>query len=170
MPELSEPEVLRHYLHLSQETLGMMGISLFGTCTMKYNPRVNEVVTKSPDITEMHPYQDPDTLQGVLEIVHRFDLDPARAVGYGSVRVPAGRWRRRGVPSRHTHACVSRFSQVTSVSATEVITTAQAHPCNPATAAAAGFDVITLPLEDERGTRPSMHCEPPSPTEPPPSW
>ena len=42
LPELSEPEVQRHYLHLAQETLGMMGISLFGTCTMKYNPRVAE--------------------------------------------------------------------------------------------------------------------------------
>ena len=42
LPEISEFEVQRHYLHLSQQTLGMMGISLFGTCTMKYNPRVNE--------------------------------------------------------------------------------------------------------------------------------
>ena len=42
LPELSEPEVQRHYLHLSQETLGMMGISLFGTCTMKYNARLSE--------------------------------------------------------------------------------------------------------------------------------
>ena len=40
LPEMSEPDVLRHYLHLSQQTLGMMGISLFGTCTMKYNPRL----------------------------------------------------------------------------------------------------------------------------------
>ena len=50
LPELSEPEVLRHYLHLSQETLGMMGISLFGTCTMKYNPRVNEAVAARAEI------------------------------------------------------------------------------------------------------------------------
>ena len=42
LPELTEPEVQRHYLQLSQQTLGMMGISLFGTCTMKYNPRVSE--------------------------------------------------------------------------------------------------------------------------------
>ena len=45
LPEMSEPDVLRHYLHLSQETLGMMGISLFGTCTMKYNARLNEAIT-----------------------------------------------------------------------------------------------------------------------------
>ena len=55
LPELSEPEVQRHYLHLSQETLGMMGISLFGTCTMKYNPRLNEMIAARPEIAETHP-------------------------------------------------------------------------------------------------------------------
>src|SRR4030042_3062737 len=58
LPELSQPEVLRHYLHLSQETLGMIGISLFGTCTMKYSPRVNEVIAKLPEMAELHPDQD----------------------------------------------------------------------------------------------------------------
>ena len=67
LPELSEPEVLRHYLHLSQETLGMMGVSLFGTCTMKYNPRVSEAVTKQ-FVSELHPHQSEETLQGILEI------------------------------------------------------------------------------------------------------
>jgi glycine dehydrogenase subunit 2 len=84
LPEMSEPDVLRHYLHLSQQTLGMMGISLFGTCTMKYNPRLTEGLTARPQIADLHPQQDPDTLQGALEI---------RAFGYGPVCVPA-RWRR----------------------------------------------------------------------------
>ena len=66
LPELSEPEVLRHYLHLSQEVLGMMGISLFGTCTMKYNPRVTEALTRQPFVAETHPDQDVETLQGTL--------------------------------------------------------------------------------------------------------
>ena len=66
LPELSEPEVLRHYLHLSQETLGMMGVSLFGTCTMKYNPRLASELAARPEIAELHPDQDDETLQGVL--------------------------------------------------------------------------------------------------------
>ena len=66
LPELSEPDVLRHYLHLSQETLGMMGISLFGTCTMKYNPRVNEALAALPEVAAIHPEQDPSTMQGML--------------------------------------------------------------------------------------------------------
>ena len=55
LPEMSEPDVLRHYLHLSQETLGMMGINLFGTCTMKYNPRLTEALTARPQIADIHP-------------------------------------------------------------------------------------------------------------------
>ena len=61
LPELSEQEVQRHYLHLSQETLGMMGISLFGTCTMKYNPRMNEIVTSRPEVAETPPLQHEET-------------------------------------------------------------------------------------------------------------
>lgn len=71
LPELSEFEVQRHYLHLAQETLGMMGISLFGTCTMKYNPRLSEALAGRPQIAELHPEQDEDTLQGVLEVLYR---------------------------------------------------------------------------------------------------
>src|SRR5258707_1361326 len=74
LPELSEPEVLRHYLHLAQMTLGMMGISLFGTCTMKYNAPVAESLALRPEVTETHPYQDASTLQGTLAILHGFDL------------------------------------------------------------------------------------------------
>ena len=74
LPELSEPEVLYHYLRLSQQTLGMMGISLFGTCTMKYNPQINEALAWRPELTELHPLQHEDTMQGTLEIVHRMDL------------------------------------------------------------------------------------------------
>src|SRR5207253_6158268 len=73
LPELSEPDVLRHYLHLSQETLGMMGISLFGTCTMKYNPRLGEAFAARPELAELHPYQDEETLQGVLQLVYELD-------------------------------------------------------------------------------------------------
>ena len=49
LPELSEPEVQRHYLRLSQETQGMMHISLFGTCTMKYNPRLAWELVARPE-------------------------------------------------------------------------------------------------------------------------
>ena len=68
LPEVSEPDVLRHYLHLSQQTLGMMGISLFGTCTMKYNPRLTESLAARPWIADLHPAQHPSTLQGFSKL------------------------------------------------------------------------------------------------------
>ena len=148
LPELSEPEVLRHYLHLSQETLGMMGISLFGTCTMKYNPRAAEWVARLPMVADTHPDQDPASLQGTLEVIHGLDEMLQELTGMDRfVFQPGG-----GADAAFLHATVARAYHQAAGNLSqrrEIITTAQAHPCNPATAAAAGFDVITLPLERE---------------------
>jgi glycine dehydrogenase subunit 2 len=147
LPELSEPEVLRHYLHLSQETLGMMGVSLFGTCTMKYNPRVNEAITAQHFVAELHPHQDAETLQGILEIVHRLEQALCELSGMQRFVFQAG----GGADAAYLHACVTRAYHAARgelEQRNEVITSIQAHPCNPATAATAGFKVITLPLEE----------------------
>ena len=147
LPELSEQEVQRHYLHLSQETLGMIGMSLFGTCTMKYNPRLNEVVAARPEVAETHPLQDETTLQGTLELIHNFDLILRELSGMDNFVFQAG----GGAHAAYTHCCVTRAyhaSRGDLERRNEIITSIQAHPCNPATAAAAGFDVITLPLGD----------------------
>ena len=148
LPELSEPEVLRHYLHLSQQVLGMMGISLFGTCTMKYNPRMAEALARRPQVADTHPDQDPETLQGTLAVIHGLDGMLRELTGMDQfVFQPGG-----GADAAFLHATVTRAyhrDRGRLGQRTEIITTSQAHPCNPATAAAAGFDVITLPLEEE---------------------
>ena len=147
LPELSEPEVLRHYLHLSQETLGMMGVSLFGTCTMKYNPRLATELAARPEIAELHPDQDDETLQGVLELVHGLDLILRGLSGMDAfVFQPGG-----GAHAAYTHAVITRAyhaSRGELEQRDEIVTTIQAHPCNAATANAAGFNVVTLPLEE----------------------
>ena len=148
LPELSEPEVLRHYLHLSQETLGMMGISLFGTCTMKYNARVTEAMTRLPFVAETHPNQDLETLQGTLEILHGLDEMLCELSGMDQFVFQSG----GGADAAFLHATVTRAYYEARGELTrrcEIVTTAQAHPCNPATAAVAGFDVITLPSEED---------------------
>jgi glycine dehydrogenase subunit 2 len=148
LPELSEFEVQRHYLHLSQMTLGMMGVNLFGTCTMKYNPRIGEALTARPWIAELHPQQDEETLQGVLAVIHGFDEILRELSGMARfVFQPGG-----GADAAYTHACVTRAYHAARGELgqrDEVITTIQAHPCNAATAAAAGFKVVTLPLEED---------------------
>lgn len=72
LPEIGQAKVLRHYLRLSQETLGSdFNVEIGqGTCTMKYIPRINEMLIRSPKMMDLHPLQDPDTVQGMLEIYH----------------------------------------------------------------------------------------------------
>ena len=72
LPELSEPEILRHYIRCSQMTYGYdSGNSMgLGTCTMKYSPRVDEQLAKLPR-WRPHPLQPEDTIQGILEIMYR---------------------------------------------------------------------------------------------------
>jgi glycine cleavage system P protein (glycine dehydrogenase) subunit 2 len=147
LPEITEFEAQRHYLHLSQMTLGMMGISLFGTCTMKYNSKTAEYATLRPELAEVHPYQHPDTLQGVLEIIHDFDGILRNLSGMDQFIFQAG----GGADAAYTMAAVARAywdDRGMLGQRTEMVTSVQAHPCNPATAAAAGFTVVNLPLED----------------------
>lgn len=147
LPEITEFEAQRHYLHLSQMTLGMMGVSLFGTCTMKYNSKTAEAATLRPELAEVHPYQHPDTLQGVLEIIHDFDGILRSLSGMDQFVFQAG----GGADAAYTMAALARAywaDRGELGQRTEMVTSIQAHPCNPATAAAAGFTVVNLPLEE----------------------
>jgi glycine dehydrogenase subunit 2 len=146
LPELSEHEVLQHYLRLSQQTLGMMGISLFGTCTMKYNPRVSDRLVNEPALRDLHPRQDPSTMQGALRVIHELSTMMQELSGMDVfVFEPGG-----GADAAYLHTCVTRAYHAARGELgqrDEIITTAQAHPCNAATAAASGFKVITIGLE-----------------------
>jgi len=76
LPELSQMQVLKHYLRMSQHTLGAdLNVDIGqGTCTMKYSPKINEKLAGQPKITELHPAQDESTIQGILEIIYKLDL------------------------------------------------------------------------------------------------
>ncbi|TMK27218.1 MAG: glycine dehydrogenase subunit 2 [Actinobacteria bacterium] len=72
LPELSEPELLRHFTELSTRNFGIdTGFYPLGSCTMKYNPRVNERLVMLPGFRDLHPYQDEDAAQGALELMWR---------------------------------------------------------------------------------------------------
>jgi glycine dehydrogenase subunit 2 len=146
LPEMTEPEVQRHYLHLCQQTLGMVNISLFGTCTMKYNARASEAVMQLPQVADVHPLQPDDSIQGILQAIHEFDLGLRALSGMDQFIFQAG----GGADAAYTNCVVTRaYHQSRSELArrNEIITSIQAHPCNAATAAAAGFKVVTLNLE-----------------------
>ena len=151
IPELSQPQVLRHYLRLSQQTLGMefdidIGV---GTCTMKYSPKVNEELAGK--IAEIHPLQDEDTIQGILEIVYRFGhvfLKEISGMDEFSFQ-PGG-----GSAAAHNNACMIRkYHEVNGEleQRNEIITTIFSHPCDAACPATAGFKLVTLYPDEETG-------------------
>ncbi|MBL1101769.1 aminomethyl-transferring glycine dehydrogenase subunit GcvPB [Streptomyces sp. 205] len=144
LPELSQNQVLRHYLRLSQENLGAdLNIDVGqGTCTMKYSPKVNDQFVRDPRIAELHPRQHEDTVQGVLEIVHRLEGLLAEISGMDRVTLQPG----AGSAAIYTNVAMIRayFAAKGDPERDEIITTIFSHPSNAACAKTAGFKVITL--------------------------
>jgi glycine dehydrogenase subunit 2 len=145
LPEISQPQVLRHYLRLSQETLGAdLNIDIGqGTCTMKYSPKVNDTFVRSPEVSGVHPLQPVDTVQGLLELFHRLERMIAEISGLHSVTLQPG----AGSAAIYANiSMVRKFHAVRGESyRDEVITTGFSHPSNAATAKTAGYQIITLP-------------------------
>lgn len=153
LPEETEFEVQRHFLHLSQMTLGMMGVSRFGTCTMKYNSKTAVCATLRPELAEVHPGQHPDALQGVLEIIDGPDLILHELSGMDRFVFQAG----GGADAAFTMAAVARACRAgrdVPGQRTEMVTSVQSHPCNPATAALPGSTLSTCPWRRTDTPRP----------------
>ena len=155
MPELTEPEILRHYIRCSQMTFGYDSGSNVGvgTCTMKYSPRLNEQLAMLPKLADVHPLQPEESLQGVLEIMYAMRTWLCELSGMDEVTFQP----RGGGHSAYTNACVIRAYHRSRGEEfrDEIITCAVSHPCNPAAAAAAGFKVISLypdPVSGEIGS------------------
>jgi len=151
LPELSQPEVVRHFSRLSQMTMGNdVGNDIGqGTCTCKYSPKVHEVLAKSVQMTEIHPQQDEHTVQGMLEIFHRA-RDFMRAIsGMDEVSFQPG----AGGQGVLTAACIARAyhrARGQDKQRDQIITTIHSHPVDAACPATMGYEVITL-WPDEQG-------------------
>ncbi|MDQ6419766.1 aminomethyl-transferring glycine dehydrogenase subunit GcvPB [Paenibacillus sp. LHD-117] len=151
LPEIGQAKVLRHYLRLSQETLGSdFNVEIGqGTCTMKYIPRVNEMLIRTDKVADLHPLQDESTVQGMLEIYHRMDLAMREISGLDAFSFQ---------PSSGTQALFAMASIVRAYHEAngegeqrdEIITTIFSHPSQAATAAVKGYKIITL-YPDENG-------------------
>lgn len=150
LPELSQPMVVRHFLRLSQETMCQdMIIDLgMGTCTMKYSPKINEQFVRTPKFTELHPYQDVSTVQGLLKIVYDFEQMIKEISGLDAVCFQPG----SGVMGIHANAAVMRkyFEERGETQRDQIITTVLSHPANAGGPHTKGFEVITL-VPDEYG-------------------
>ena len=145
LPEMAQPSVLRHYLRLSQMTMGahITPDASLGTCTMKYSPLVNEQLARMPQMGELHPYQDDETAQGMLAIIYSLERMLCEISGMDAFTFqPAG-----GSQAIFANACIIRAyheARGEGDKRTEIISTSFSHPIDCAAPAVAGFRVITL--------------------------
>ena len=102
LPEMAQLQVLRHFVRLSQENLGVdLNIDVGqGTCTMKYSPKVNDRLANSPKMVDLHPLQPEETIQGMLEVIYRLEVFLKEISGLDrfTLQPRAGELARRNVP------------------------------------------------------------------------
>ncbi|MGL6104946.1 aminomethyl-transferring glycine dehydrogenase subunit GcvPB [Romboutsia sp.] len=143
LPELSELDVVRHYTLLSSKNFGVdTGFYPLGSCTMKYNPKINEDMAYLSDFTEMHPYQPIETTQGSLGMMYDLSNMLAEITGMDAVTLQ---------PSAGSHGELLGLMMIKDYhknrgenKRTKVIVPDSAHGTNPASAAMAGFKVVQI--------------------------
>ncbi|MFQ3542800.1 aminomethyl-transferring glycine dehydrogenase subunit GcvPB [Halobacillus rhizosphaerae] len=149
LPEVSELQIMRHYTALSKRNHGVdSGFYPLGSCTMKYNPKMNEDVARLTGFSHIHPYQAPETIQGALGLMYDLQESLVNITGMNTVTLqPAagahGEWTGL-MMIRAFHEANGDFDR------TKVIVPDSAHGTNPASATVAGFEAVTV-KSDERG-------------------
>lgn len=149
LPELSELELMRHYTTLSNHNFGVdSGFYPLGSCTMKYNPKINEKVARFPGFANIHPYQPEESVQGAMEMLYDLQESLVEITGMDEVTLqPAagahGEWTALML-IRAFHEANGDHHR------TKVIIPDSAHGTNPASASVAGFDIITV-KSNEKG-------------------
>ncbi|MGW8959577.1 aminomethyl-transferring glycine dehydrogenase subunit GcvPB [Paenibacillus sp. NPDC055715] len=143
LPEVYEIDVIRHYTALSRRNFGVdNGFYPLGSCTMKYNPKVNEDVARYAGFAKIHPYQPEDSIQGAMALLHTLQNDLAALTGMEAVTLqPAA-----GAHGEWTGLMMIRsYHEAHGERRTKVLVPDSSHGTNPASAAVAGFETVTLP-------------------------
>ncbi|MGH2922429.1 MAG: aminomethyl-transferring glycine dehydrogenase subunit GcvPB, partial [Solirubrobacterales bacterium] len=148
LPEVSEPEIVRHYNRLSRRNFDLdTGFYPLGSCTMKHNPRLNERVAALPGHARLHPAQDPRRAQGALEVMWSLQAALAEICGLPHVSLQ---------PSAGSHGELAGLLLTRAYHAdrgeerAKVLTPDTAHGTNPATVTMAGYEVVKV-ATNERG-------------------
>lgn len=143
LPEVSELDIMRHYTALSRRNYGVdSGFYPLGSCTMKYNPKVNEDVAKLAGFSHIHPYQDPKTAQGAMEMMYDLQTSLSEITGMHDFSLQSaagaqGEWSGL-MMIRAFHEANGDYNR------TKVIVPDSAHGTNPASVSVAGFDPVTV--------------------------
>jgi glycine dehydrogenase subunit 2 len=148
LPEVSEPEIIRHYNRISRRNFDLdTGPYPLGSCTMKHNPRLNERVAALPGHARLHPAQDPKRAQGALELMWRLERALAEICGLPHVSLQ---------PSAGSHGELAgllltrAYHEDRGERRTRVLTPDTAHGTNPASVTMAGYEVVKV-ATDRRG-------------------
>lgn len=143
LPEVSELDIMRHYTALSKRNHGLdSGFYPLGSCTMKYNPKINEAVVRFNGFAHIHPLQDEETVQGALELMYDLQEHLKEITGMDEVTLqPAA-----GAHGEWTGLMLIRAYHENNgdTKRTKVIVPDSAHGTNPASAVVAGFETVTV--------------------------
>ena len=143
LPGLSEPQVIRHFTRLSQKNYSIdTGLFPLGSCTMKHNPRLNEKLARLPGFGDIHPMQPVSTVQGALELIDKLAHWLKTLTGMPAVAMtPAA--------GAHGEFCglltIRAAHEAKGDARKRVLVPESAHGTNPATAAACGYEVESIP-------------------------
>lgn len=143
LPEVSEVDVVRHFTLLSNKNFGVdTGFYPLGSCTMKYNPKVNEDVANLPGFTEVHPYQSLDTVQGSLKLMHEVEIMLSEIGGMDGFTLQ---------PAAGAHGELTGLMLIKAYHQSrkdfkrnKIIIPDSAHGTNPASSHVAGFDIVEI--------------------------
>ena len=144
LPHVSETELTRHYTALAKRVHGVNdGFYPLGSCTMKYNPKINEDMANLPGFTQIHPLQGEETVQGCLEVLHESEKLLCEVTGMNAMTFqPAAGAHGEFtglllIKAYHTHR--------QDTGRTKIIVPDSAHGTNPASAVMAGYTVVNVP-------------------------
>ncbi|MHA1472407.1 MAG: aminomethyl-transferring glycine dehydrogenase subunit GcvPB, partial [Promethearchaeota archaeon] len=140
IPDISEVEIVRHYVKLSTINYGVdSGIYPLGSCTMKYNPKINEIVARMTSFSHLHPLQDEN--EGALEILYEISKLLGEITGMDGFTLQ---------PSAGAHGelvgllIIKKYFETRGIVKNKIIVPDSAHGTNPASAKMAGFSIIEL--------------------------
>ena len=150
LPETSEVDLGRHYTELAKQTHGVNdGFYPLGSCTMKYNPRINEETASLNNFTQIHPLQPVETVQGCLEVINKAEKLLCEVTGMDEMSFqPAA-----GAHGEYLGLLLIRkyHQERNDTDRIDIIVPDSAHGTNPASATMAGFNVINVPSNPEGG-------------------
>ncbi len=146
LPDLPERDVVKHFINLSQMNFGVdNGLYPLGSCTMKFNPKVCDEVVGLPTVADIHPLQDPSTVQGALRLMFELEHMLCEVAGMDAVTLqPAA-----GAHGEWTGIQIARaYHESRGETRNEVVLPDTAHGTNPASAAMVGYDVLEVPSKN----------------------